>query len=106
MKPFDVNVLSVVTGSVKSKGQTYFQDWAVPEHSLYKKIEPTMAQRVRGLDHLPRMPTMEYATAVVDAITTRTTEKFWCGSNVEGIKASLAPPIPHEALVNLIYPLP
>jgi len=101
MQPFDVNVLSIVTGAVKSKGQTYFQDWTLPEHSRYKKIEDVIANRARGGDHYPRMPTAEYSTAVVDAITSRTTEKFWYGTNAENIKA-LTPSIPHEALVNQI----
>jgi len=101
MKPFGVNVLSVVTGAVVSKGQTYFENWALPEHSLYKTIEATIASRARGVDYVPRMPTMEYATAVVDAVTARATERLWYGTNAENLKA-LLPPIPHEALVSCL----
>lgn len=42
LKPFGVDVLSVVTGAVKSQGQTYFGDFALPENSLYKPIEDSV----------------------------------------------------------------
>ncbi|KAF2686804.1 NAD(P)-binding protein [Lentithecium fluviatile CBS 122367] len=88
LKPFGVDVLSVVTGAVKSMGQTYFDDFALPENSLYKPIEDIIGSRARGNDGMPRMDTNEYATAVVDAIAKRTTGRFWYGEHADLVKQS------------------
>lgn len=37
---------------------------------------------------MPRMDAMEYAAAVVDEITKRTTCRFWYGNNADGVKMS------------------
>ncbi|KAI9924227.1 hypothetical protein ASPWEDRAFT_116254 [Aspergillus wentii DTO 134E9] len=86
MAPFHVNVLSVVTGAVKTNGQTYFQDWKLPEDSLYKPIEDTIHKRTRGADGVKRMELMEYATKVVHEIVGGHTGKFWYGNNAGGVK--------------------
>ncbi|KAK7752877.1 hypothetical protein SLS62_005219 [Diatrype stigma] len=100
LAPFGVGVLEVVTGGVKTKGQTYFGDFQLPEQSLYKSIESTIAGRAQGNDGMPRMDTMEYATAVVDEITKRTTGRFWCGNNADGVKMSTtATAVPQSAMV-------
>lgn len=39
LQPFGVGVLCVVTGAVQTNGQTYFEDWKLPEDSLYRPIE-------------------------------------------------------------------
>lgn len=88
LAPFGVDVLEVVTGAVKTKGQTYFGDFKLPEQSLYKSIEPIIASRAQGKDQLPRMETAEYATAVADKIISRTTGRFWYGVNAENIRTS------------------
>ncbi|ROW07491.1 hypothetical protein VPNG_07060 [Cytospora leucostoma] len=68
LAPFDVDVLEVVTGGVKSRGQTYFDDFKLLEKSLYKSIEDVIASRAQGKDQLLRMETAEYAAAVADKI--------------------------------------
>lgn len=88
LAPFGVDVLEVVTGAVKTRGQTYFGDFKLPEQSLYKAIEPVIASRAQGKDQLPRMETAEYATAVADKIISRTTGRFWHGVNAENIRTS------------------
>ncbi|KAI0899782.1 putative hydroxybutyrate dehydrogenase [Annulohypoxylon nitens] len=99
LAPFGVDVLEVVTGAVKTMGQTYFGDLKLPTESLYKSIEDTFISRAQGNDQLPRMDTMEYGTAVVDSITNRTTGRFWYGNNVEMIRMSTtATSIPQSAL--------
>lgn len=101
LAPFGVDVLEVVTGAVKTNGQTYFGDFKLPEQSLYKKIEPVVASRAQGNDQLPRMDTAEYATAVAEQITSRTTGRFWYGNNAEATKMSTtATAVPQEAMVS------
>ncbi|GFF43815.1 NADPH-dependent 1-acyldihydroxyacetone phosphate reductase [Aspergillus udagawae] len=80
MAPFNVKVLSIVTGAVRTNGQTYFDDLRLPEDSLYKTIEDTVVARARGKDGATRMAAEEYAAQVVRAITAGRQGKFWCGS--------------------------
>ncbi|KAI6090487.1 hypothetical protein F4821DRAFT_228371 [Hypoxylon rubiginosum] len=99
LAPFGVDVLEVVTGAVKTMGQTYFGDLKLPAESLYKSIEDTFVSRAQGNDQLPRMDTMEYGEAVVDSITNRTTGKFWYGNNAEMVKMSTtATGVPQDAM--------
>lgn len=96
LAPFGVGVLEVVTGAVKSQGQTYFGDFKLPEQSLYKSIESLIASRAQGKDGRARMETTEYATGVVNKILQRTTGRFWYGSSADetrmGTTASSVPP--------------
>ncbi|EMR69410.1 putative nadph-dependent 1-acyldihydroxyacetone phosphate reductase protein [Eutypa lata UCREL1] len=99
LAPFGVGVLEVVTGAVKTKGQTYFGDFRLPAGSLYKSIEGTIASRAQGHDQVPRMDTVEYATAVVDAITARTAGKFWYGNHAEQVRmGTTATAVPQSAM--------
>lgn len=101
VQPFGVTVNMIVTGAVVSKGQTYFGDYALPENSLYKSIESTIAARARGEDGLTRMPTADYAAAVVDEIVKGESGKFWYGDYAEGLKYAWTPQVPPEVLVSL-----
>ncbi|KAF2963191.1 hypothetical protein GQX73_g10387 [Xylaria multiplex] len=105
--PFGVGVLEVVTGAVKSNGQTYFGDFELPQQSvtllisrrLYKSIEPIIAGRAQGNDGLPRMDTMEYAKAVADDITQRTPGRVWYGGFADQVKMSTtAASVPQSAM--------
>ena len=103
--PFGVDVLEIVTGAVRSRGQTYFGDFAVPRDSLYKPIEATIASRAQGEDGMPRMDVAEYSTVVVDAIIKREGGKFWYGQNVDMIKMStVATAVPQSAMVSFRAP--
>lgn len=84
-----------------TRGQTYFGDFKLPEQSLYKSIEDVVASRAQGNDQLPRTETAEYAAAVADKITSRTTGRFWCGSNAESTRLSTtATEVPQDAMVS------
>lgn len=83
LSPFNVKVLSVVTGAVSTNGQTYFEDWALPANSRYKLIESTLAKTVRGIDGVPRTPLMTYANNVVDNILGGATGRVWLGERAE-----------------------
>ncbi|CAG9988893.1 unnamed protein product [Clonostachys byssicola] len=99
LAPFGVDVLEVVTGAVKSRGQTYFGDFKLPENSLYKKIEPTIANRAQGGDGMPRMDTEEYAAAVSEQILKRITGRFWCGKQADQTRmATTAVEVPQAAM--------
>jgi 1-acylglycerone phosphate reductase len=105
LQPLGVNVLCVVTGAVKSAGQTYFDDLKLPDASLYKSIEKTVISRAQGHDGVPRMDTMEYAKAVVDQIVARKSGKSWYGENADLVRnATTAVAVPHEALVGFGNP--
>ncbi|TGJ78223.1 hypothetical protein E0Z10_g10541 [Xylaria hypoxylon] len=94
--PFGIGVLEVVTGAVKSKGQTYFGDFNLPQQS---SIEPTIASRAQGTDGLPRMDTMEYAKAVVDDVLQRTIGRVWHGGFADKVKMSTtATAVPQSAM--------
>ncbi|KAI9044721.1 putative hydroxybutyrate dehydrogenase [Aspergillus affinis] len=83
LQPFNIRVLSIVTGAVQTLGQTYFGDFKLPENSLYKAIEGTVAARARGEDGRGRGDLMVYAEEVVSAIVAGQTGKVWCGENAE-----------------------
>ncbi|KAF3393064.1 NADPH-dependent 1-acyldihydroxyacetone phosphate reductase [Talaromyces pinophilus] len=84
--PFNVGVLSIVTGAVKTQGQTYFGDFKLPADSLYHSIEDTIASRAQGNDGVTRMDLMAYSDQVVCQITKGSTGKFWCGNMAGGVK--------------------
>ncbi|KAL4786495.1 hypothetical protein BJX76DRAFT_355043 [Aspergillus varians] len=86
LAPFHVRVLCVVTGAVKTMGQTYFGDFKLPENSLYRPIEETIASRAQGGDGNPREDLMVYSGKVVSEITDGKLSKFWCGSGAGFIR--------------------
>ncbi|KAF1951582.1 NAD(P)-binding protein [Byssothecium circinans] len=86
LAPLGVSVLSVVTGAVKSAGQTYFDDLKLPEGSLYKEVEEVIIHRAKGGDGLARMDTLEYAKGVVDEIEKGKSGKFWYGVHAENVR--------------------
>ena len=99
MVPFGVKVLAVTTGAVMSQGQTYFEDWKLPEGSLYKEIEDTIASRARGNDPVKRMATSDYANKVVGDILGGATGRVWRGSMATTMKYVLAM-VPTSVLVS------
>ncbi|KAK8093405.1 hypothetical protein PG997_000090 [Apiospora hydei] len=95
LKPFGVDVMEIVTGAVQSKGQTHFDDFVLPEGSVYKPIEYVIKARAQGHDGVTRMDTMEYARAVVDEVLAsperRTKGRVWCGAGAEMAKGMMVP---------------
>ncbi|KAI0817180.1 putative hydroxybutyrate dehydrogenase [Xylaria sp. FL0064] len=99
MAPFGVNVVEVVTGGVKSNGQTYFGDFQLPPQSLYKAIESTVALRAQGKEGMERMETSQYADAVVDDILNGAVGRIWHGVFADRVKMSTtATQIPQSAM--------
>ncbi|KAK7949331.1 NAD(P)-binding protein [Apiospora aurea] len=95
LKPFGVDVMEIVTGAVHSKGQTHFDNFALPEGSLYKPIEHVIKSRAQGHDGVTRMDTMEYARSVVDEVLAsperRAKGRIWCGAGAEMAKGVVVP---------------
>ena len=101
VEPLGVTVLCVLTGGVKTAGQTYFDDLKLPEVSLYKEIEGTIISRAQGHDGMIRMEVNEYAEAVADQIEACTSGKFWYGTNAEMVRqATTAVAVPQAVFVS------
>jgi len=95
-----VKVVQVVTGAVKSNGQTYFEDWKLPENSLYKPIETLIANCVhRGDGHL-REDTGSHAKDVVDDFLLGKTGKFWRGGGATSTMHATTSDVPQSLLVS------
>lgn len=86
LAPFNVKVLSVVTGALKTMGQTHFEDWKLPAGSLYSPIEPTIKDRARGQEGAPRMEPCDYAKGVVNDIIRGRTGTIWHGASVGAVR--------------------
>ncbi|PYI33530.1 putative hydroxybutyrate dehydrogenase [Aspergillus indologenus CBS 114.80] len=86
LAPFQVRVLSIVTGGVQTLGQSHFDEFALPEGSMYKPIEDTIAKRARGEDGKQRSGLLGHAEQVVTAIVAGTAGKFWCGQGAGATK--------------------
>lgn len=84
LHPFQVKVLSIVTGGVASSNQAS-GDFALPPSSLYKPIKATIEGSV-GHGAYARMPVKVYANHVVDHIEIGSTGKVWVGSHAEDAK--------------------
>ncbi|KAK8021745.1 hypothetical protein PG990_006883 [Apiospora arundinis] len=86
LAPLHVNVLSIVTGALHTKGQSHFDDWKLPEGSLYAPVESTIRDRARGQEGAPRMEAIDYAKRVVSEIIKGRTGKFWYGASAGPVK--------------------
>ncbi|KAF1954599.1 NAD(P)-binding protein [Byssothecium circinans] len=94
LTPFRVSVTQIVTGMVLSNCHSYFDDFKLPEKSLYKPIEEAIGKYASGR---AGMPTLEYAEHVVEVVLKRETEKYWFGPWAGDIKARMAPIMPYES---------
>ncbi|KAK4197155.1 NADPH-dependent 1-acyldihydroxyacetone phosphate reductase [Triangularia verruculosa] len=86
LAPFHVKVFSVVTGALKTNGQTHFEDWKLPEGSLYTPVEETIHMRARGQEGAPRMEAADYAKRVVAEIIKGRSGKFWYGASAGAVQ--------------------
>lgn len=90
LTPFDVKVLSIVTGGVLTRDQPS-QEFVLPAESRYKSIEQIVAAGRNGGGH-SRMALTTYVSQVIDQIEAKATGKVWLGEHAENAKkASLNP---------------
>lgn len=90
LAPFGVKVLSVVSGVLKTMGQTHFDEWKLPADSFYRPVEETIRTRARGQEGEPRMEPRDYSKRVVSEITAGRTGKFWYGASAGVVKFSVS----------------
>ena len=103
LQPFGVNVLSVTTGAVSTNGQGYFEDFELPEDSLYKSVEKTIGSRARGeSDGVKRTDLKAYATKVVNDILSGTTGQVWRG-NMAGSMSYVTKFAPSSLMVSVVH---
>ncbi|KAI1116296.1 hypothetical protein F5Y14DRAFT_449164 [Nemania sp. NC0429] len=62
-------------------GQTHFDEWKLPENSLYSAVESTIQMKASGREGAPRMEATEYARRVVFEIIKGRTGRFWYGAS-------------------------
>jgi short-subunit dehydrogenase len=112
ISPFGVDVITIVTGAVKSKGHSYYEDYKLPEGSLYAPIESTIKERAHGNDGISRMKAEDYADAVSQAIIEQRAGKFWYGQNADLVRNSTTNTtvsqivkVSNFAFVNSVLPL-
>ncbi|PWY85810.1 FAD-binding domain-containing protein [Aspergillus sclerotioniger CBS 115572] len=81
LSPFNVRVLTIVAGAVRSLGQTHFADFALPSGSLYKAVEGTVAARARGEDGVVREDQVTFCQRVVQEIMKGNGGRLWYGGS-------------------------
>lgn len=93
LQPFGVRTLTVVNGVVRSNAQNYkhFEDWKLPEASLYKPLEELIHQRMQEKDGVyndgvVRVDTDQHATKLVEKILGGATGAVWAGGQAGSIK--------------------
>ncbi|KAL4924148.1 uncharacterized protein BDV17DRAFT_284889 [Aspergillus undulatus] len=100
--PLGVRVLAVTTGTVQSMGQVgTYDNYQLPEGSLYKPIEDIVASRAQGNDQFGRMDLMAYSEKVVTEITKGNSAKVWCGANA-GFARFANSFVPQSILDNMV----
>ncbi|KAF2096050.1 NAD(P)-binding protein [Rhizodiscina lignyota] len=78
LAPFDVKVLTVVTGVVQSNLGSENADFALAENSLYKAATESIKERAKG-GGSGKMELAKYADALVDAVVKGRSGKIWLG---------------------------
>jgi 1-acylglycerone phosphate reductase len=78
LEPFDVKVVTVVTGGVKSRIAR--NDWQLPRDSIYLPIEAEYLRRTKHSQEVG-MPNEQYSKSVVSQVLSgRHNRQFWEGS--------------------------
>ncbi|THC90317.1 hypothetical protein EYZ11_010216 [Aspergillus tanneri] len=103
LAPFHVQVLSIVTGAVKTMAQSHFGDFQLPDTSLYKPIEDKIAAHARGEDGRERTELMTHCRKVVEEIIRGASGKIWCGSYAGLVKFATSF-VPGSYLVGSLLP--
>lgn len=86
LAPFNVKVISIVTGAVQSKAHSHYEEWKMPATSRYLSVEESFTKRAKGDDGAPRMNNHKYAEGVVGKLLAGPGPKFWFGGAVGVVK--------------------
>ena len=79
LAPFNVKVVTIHTGAVKTNILSTGVDFKLPPTSKYKSIEKEIAARARGEDGTPRMEPSVYANKVVGDVLGGANGQIWRG---------------------------
>lgn len=90
LAPFDVKVVSIVTGATKTNIHSHHEEWKMPESSRYLAAEEDFRKRAKGDDGAPRMDAQKYAEGVVGKLLNRPGPKFWYGGAVGILKFAVS----------------
>lgn len=86
LAPFDVKVLTAVTGAIETNIMANGPEVKLPSNSLYEKAGPTISARARGEDVSGKMKTEDYAERVVGDVLNNATGKVWRGSMASTVR--------------------
>ncbi|KAH8722688.1 putative hydroxybutyrate dehydrogenase [Phaeosphaeriaceae sp. PMI808] len=90
LAPFDVKVVTVVTGAVQSKVHSHYLNWQMPKTSRYISVEGEFVKRAKGEDGAPRMENHKYAEGVVNKLIGNPGPKIWYGAAASMIKFAVS----------------
>lgn len=86
LAPLGVNVVTVETGAVRSRGQLDLPELKLPSSSRYLSIEKTIAARARGEDGVGRMETRAHAAQVVSDVINGIRGRIWRGGTAQLVR--------------------
>jgi 1-acylglycerone phosphate reductase len=90
LAPFAIYVVSVVTTGGKTNSHVAYQAWKMSSDSHYLHVEKEFVKTAKGDDGAPRMEAMDYARRVVDKVSGRGKNQFWCGTYAGMLKSMIA----------------
>ena len=109
LKPLDVKVLTVVTGTVRTNISVNAPKAELPSNSIYLPVETYMQKMYQGTAHPNKMNASSYAEQVVGDILGGVTGKTWRGANATTARC-LSPVLPsfvkvsvHELTLIMVY---
>ena len=86
MTPFDVKVVTVITGVVGTNIMTNVSEVKLPPNSQYWPVERNIAARARGVDIKKKMKKEDFAEKVVSDVLGGTNGKIWRGELASAIR--------------------
>lgn len=88
LAPFDVKVMTIITGAVETNIMSNNPEIRLLPDSLYQKAEEYIAKRARGEDVSEKMNASVYANSVVKDILSGATGKVWRGGMASVVRVS------------------
>ncbi|KAJ5594264.1 oxidoreductase [Penicillium hispanicum] len=90
MKPLGVDVITVITGNVRSRWFSNYPEFQLPSDSYYTSIAPRIGVYARGEQGHPQMKTTLYAEKVVDDVLGGAQGKIWRGAQSTLVRVAMA----------------
>jgi 1-acylglycerone phosphate reductase len=93
LKPLNVKVLTVITGTIKTNLNQNSTKMTLPAHSIYEPVEEHLDKMRQGLAHPNGTDPSDYAQQVVGDILRGVTGNIWRGANTT-LTRYLTPTLP------------